>query len=267
MKSTLPSKLIKGSLPLLLFSIIVYSLQCAGPFKFRDQAEQGQSVYKQIQSSPLPFKIVAQSVENRAIYLLELGHGDSTTVIFGGFHGDEIPGVQLVFRFAEYLFFEKNDELKAKVIIIPVLNPDGLVRAKRKNANKVDLNRNFPTKNWKPKNSSGDFYPGNAPASEPETQAAINILEKYQPQRIISVHTALEMVNYDGPALSLAREMAQHNNYPVESDIGYPTPGSFGTYAGKERTIPTITLELKKGTFEAVWQTNREALWVALGYN
>ena len=33
-------------------------------------------------------------------------------------------------------------------------------------------------------------------------------------------------------------------NYPVEESIGYPTPGSFGTYAGVERNIPTITLEM-----------------------
>ena len=33
-------------------------------------------------------------------------------------------------------------------------------------------------------------------------------------------------------------------NYPVEGDIGYPTPGSFGTWAGIEKNIPTITLEL-----------------------
>jgi protein MpaA len=33
-------------------------------------------------------------------------------------------------------------------------------------------------------------------------------------------------------------------NYPIEENIGYPTPGSFGTWAGIERNIPTITLEL-----------------------
>lgn len=32
--------------------------------------------------------------------------------------------------------------------------------------------------------------------------------------------------------------------YPVEESIGYPTPGSFGTWAGVEKGIPTITLEL-----------------------
>ena len=30
----------------------------------------------------------------------------------------------------------------------------------------------------------------------------------------------------------------------VKKDIGYPTPGSFGTYAGIERNIPIITIEL-----------------------
>ena len=262
----MPAKFTKSSLALLLLSITILSVQCAGLFKFKDQAKLGQSVYKQIQTSSLPWKTVARSVENREIYLLELGDGDSTTVIFGGFHGDEIMGVQLVFRFAEYLFFEKTNKLEARVIIIPVLNPDGLVRAKRKNANNVDINRNFPTKNWKPQYASKSFYPGDAPASEPETRAAITILKEYGPQSIISVHTALAMVNYDGPGLSLARKMAQYNKYPVEPDIGYPTPGSFGTYAGKERNIPTITLELKKESFEEVWQTNREALWAAVGY-
>ena len=30
----------------------------------------------------------------------------------------------------------------------------------------------------------------------------------------------------------------------MEDNIGYPTPGSFGTYAGVERHIPAITLEM-----------------------
>ena len=33
-------------------------------------------------------------------------------------------------------------------------------------------------------------------------------------------------------------------NYPIEPSIGYPTPGSFGTWAGIEKNIFTITLEL-----------------------
>ena len=42
----------------------------------------------------------------------------------------------------------------------------------------------------------------------------------------------------------IAEKISKIINYPAEASIGYPTPGSFGTYAGVERNIPTITLEL-----------------------
>ena len=51
-------------------------------------------------------------------------------------------------------------------------------------------------------------------------------------------------MNYDGDALQYAEKISEIINYPVQPDIGYPTPGSFGTYCGVERNIPTVTLEL-----------------------
>ncbi|MBY0385631.1 DUF2817 domain-containing protein, partial [bacterium] len=35
--------------------------------------------------------------------------------------------------------------------------------------------------------------------------------------------------------------------YKIEETIGYPTPGSLGTYAGIERNIPTLTYEIERG--------------------
>ena len=32
--------------------------------------------------------------------------------------------------------------------VVPILNPDGLLARSRVNANQVDLNRNFPTRDW-----------------------------------------------------------------------------------------------------------------------
>ena len=231
-----------------------------------EESNNGMNVYRQIKESDIPWITWAKSVEDRDIYLLELGNGDSTTLIFGGFHGSEIKGVQLVHRFAEYLYNEYKDSLKSRVIIVPVVNPDGLVKAKRQNVNAVDINRNFPTENWSKEYKSRKNFPGYSPASEPETKAVMVLLEKYRPQRIISVHTPLNMVNYDGPALDLANKMAQFNKYPVQANIGYPTPGSFGTYAGIERKIPTITLELPRHSFKKIWEKNREALLTTLNF-
>ena len=113
----------------------------------------------------------------------------------------------------------------------------------------MDLNRNFPTKNFGQDGSSaGDnpenYYGGKEPASEIETRFVIDILEKYQPKLVITLHAPYKIVNYDGPAEAIAQKISDIIGYPVESSIGYPTPGSFGTYCGVERNIPTITLEL-----------------------
>lgn len=138
------------------------------------------------------------------------------------------------------------------LLFIPCLNPDGLLKNTRCNANGVDLNRNFPTKNWgvnKGDNATCDdettaYYGGKSPASETETKFVIDIIEKYQPTLILTLHAPYKVVNYDGPAEDIAQKISDIINYPVEASIGYPTPGSFGTYCGVERNIPTITLEL-----------------------
>lgn len=137
-------------------------------------------------------------------------------------------------------------------LFIPCLNPDGLAENKRTNANSVDLNRNFPTKNWgknEGENATCDdettaYYGGNTPASEVETQFVIDVIEKYSPSIILTLHAPYKVVNYDGPAKEIAELISEIIDYPAEGSIGYPTPGSFGTYCGVERNIPTITLEL-----------------------
>ena len=129
------------------------------------------------------------------------------------------------------------------LLFIPCLNPDGMAENKRTNANNVDLNRNFPTKNWE-LTEKNEFFGGNEPSSEVETRFVIDIIEKYKPKMILTLHAPYKIVNYDGPAKEIAEKISEIIGYPVEASIGYPTPGSFGTYCGVERNIPTITLEL-----------------------
>lgn len=137
----------------------------------------------------------------------------------------------------------------ANLLFIPCLNPDGMKANTRTNANGVDLNRNFPTKNWGEDGSAAGedasaYYGGIAPASEIETKFVIDVIEEYKPEIILTLHAPYKVVNYDGPAKEIAEEISEIIGYPVEASIGYPTPGSFGTYCGVERNIPTITLEL-----------------------
>ena len=157
-------------------------------------------------------------------------------LVIGVTHGDEPQGDFLI---REYLKTHQNSGL----MFIPALNPDGMALKTRTNTNGVDINRNFPTENWA-KSEKNEFWGGETAGSEIETKFLIKVIEKYSPKLILSLHAPFKVVNYDGNASNFAEAISNIMNYPVQENIGYPTPGSFGTFAGIEKNIPTITLEL-----------------------
>ena len=96
----------------------------------------------------------------------------------------------------------------------------------------------------------------------------IQLIDDWQPNRIITLHAITRGRhgnNFDGPAEGLAKTMSRHNEYSVLKSMGYPTPGSFGSWAGVDRQIPTITLELPSdASGQTAWRENREALLSAI---
>ena len=164
------------------------------------------------------------------------GNINSSILIIGCFHGDEPQGKYLI---EKYLKLNPDTEL----MFIPCLNEFGFIKNVRTNSNGVDLNRNFPTKNWV-LSEKDSFYGGEFPASEYETKFLIDVIEKHNPQIVLTLHAPYKVVNYDGDTKELAEKISKIIGYPVEESIGYPTPGSFGTWAGIEKRIKTITLEL-----------------------
>ena len=213
---------------------------------------------------PELWSVIGRSVEGRAIYSHEQGTGDDVVLVVGSIHGDEAVTGQLVVRLVELISLEQRDTTKRRVIFVPFLNPDGVAHHQRTNAHGVDINRNFPTRNWSPTATEERYPPGPAPSSEPETRLLLDLLLRYNPRLIISLHAPLHVINYDGPAKGIADRMAALNGYRVSDSIGYATPGSLGTYAGVERNIPVITLELPRVSADEAWEQNRDALMEAL---
>jgi protein MpaA len=210
------------------------------------------------------WKVIGNSVDDRPIYAHENGTGDTTVLVLGSIHGDEAVTGQVVTRLAEWVSNEGITRAGTKLLFVPFLNPDGVMEQQRTNAHGVDLNRNFPTRNWDPTPTQNRYPPGPAPASEPETRLVLDLLSRFPPRLIISLHAPLRVVNYDGPAEEIANRMGSRNGYRVSGSIGYATPGSLGTYAGVERNIPMITLELPHVGADDAWQQNRDALVDAL---
>lgn len=174
---------------------------------------------------------------NNSIKLIKKENQNSNKkiLIIGVVHGDEPQGEYFINSYLE----KNNQNLKNTVFYIPRLNSN----TSRKNKNGVDLNRNFPTKNWV-LGENNDYFGGLKPNSESETKFLVDLLNENNFSEIITIHSPYKVVNYDGPAENLAEIISSFLSYPISSDIGYPTPGSFGTYCGVERNIPTITIEI-----------------------
>lgn len=125
-----------------------------------------------------------RSVQNKPLTFIRRGNPNGVrVVVVGVIHGDEPAGLAVT----ELL---KKQTLPSNIDlwIMPLLNPDGYTLKTRQNANKVDLNRNFPV-NWKPIGEKGFWqWSGLAPATEPETAAMLRFGNIVQPELTVWYH-------------------------------------------------------------------------------
>jgi protein MpaA len=180
---------------------------------------------------------------------LEGKQAQGRILVIGGTHGDELTSVSVVFR-----WIAKLNKFHSGLFhwhVAPMMNPDGVLNraASRTNKNGVDLNRNMPSDDWLTKalsyweNQGGQDprkYPGESAASEPETQWLIDEINAFQPDAIISVHAPYGVVDFD----SLLLNTAPKSLGKLHLNLLGTYPGSLGNYAGMNRNIPVITLEL-----------------------
>lgn len=229
-------------------------------------------------SPKLSWKSLGSSVEGRPLVYIEFGdpHAENTTLIFSTVHGDEITplyvGLQLVNWIQERL---PELDQKTRVVIAPLVNPDGFFHSPktRMNARGVDVNRNFATKDWKERalvswkkkfRSDPRRFPGHQPGSEPETRFQEALIHQVKPQKILSIHSPLNFLDYDGPSqLTLEQfpsdyaKSCERLKKTLNAISGGYYPGSLGNYAGQELGIPTVTLELPSADpkkAEKYWQ-------------
>jgi len=217
---------------------------------------------------------LGKSVQDRPIRMHVFGWRGPVVLIFAGIHGDEPESQYVALCLIDYLLVHQELYADRRIAVMPTANPDGVLQNTRVNANHIDCNRNFPSSNWKKQRRINKFYGGTEPASEPETRAIMLAMDSLKPTLVISIHVAMKdsvpfCIDPDGEAATkYAEVMSKHSGYPVIEDMGYGTPGSFGTWSGKDKGIPTLTLELRDfQSWPELWEKHRDALAAVIGYS
>ena len=178
-------------------------------------------------------------------------------LLIAGQHGEEAETGLLARRLLERI---PGDETSWAVV--QVANPDGLLNGTRQNAAGVDLNRNFPSRSWRPgptftfppgidpelrvlPNRTSRSSPGAEPASEPETRALMALVQELRPQLVLDLHAPIELILVrEGVPREPVEQLASSAGLPVVSELPVGSPGAFDEWL-LEQGIPAIVYEVE----------------------
>ena len=227
--------------------------------------------------------IIGFSLAGRPIEVYTFGAGEREYLIVSGIHGGyEWNTIAL----ANELITHINDHpeiipTNATLYIIRNMNPDGEARAHgvdgRVNNNGVDLNRNFPSKNWSAewnrdgcwiyRPTTGGLYGG----SEPETRTVMSFIKSHKIEAMISYHSAAlgvfpGGVPWEKPSIELAKSLSKVTKYlypPIDTGCEYT--GTLEDWAVENGVGAAVDMELRNHS-DTDFDENLKALKVLLSF-
>lgn len=206
-----------------------------------------------------------RSTDRRAIETLQLGGGPQRIAILGSLHGDETQSVGLVEELARHLKLHPETLRQATVLLVKTANPDGWYGKTPYNIHGVDLNRNFPSDNWK---NLPNARAGSKAASEAETRVVMRLMSDFRPTLLVHLKDSRDqsVVNSEGNARRIAEQMARLVSGRAVEGLGTKTSGSVEHYAATDLKCSSVTLLLaREASPRAAWSKNRDGLLSLFG--
>lgn len=195
---------------LLALGLVVPAV-AAAPVASASSAPQVRAVFAAAApSAVVERRVIGHSVRDRPIMAYRLGEaGKPVMMLIATMHGDE-PASRQILR----SLINGGKVHGIDLWVVPTYNPDGLAAHTRKNAHRVDLNRNYPYR-WA--ELDGVYESGPRPRSEPETRAMMRFLREIRPHRILSFHQPLHGVDTDTKKPRFARRVARALHLPAKA--------------------------------------------------
>jgi protein MpaA len=218
--------------------------------------------------------VIGESVTGQEIQACQIAgstvDSNNAVLVIGTIHGDEPDGIRVV----DELLTERVPE-GTEIWVIRDGNPDGSELHTRRNANKVDINRNFPIK-WLASDPSLRTYSGPSPASEPETIALMNAVQKIKPTRIVVFHQPYDQIDCPPERTTqISDRLSALTGYRSECIPGEKSGSVTNSYTGTftiwvNNTFPkatAITFELGPTTMDDRIKTISKALHILAADN
>ncbi len=226
-----------------------------------------------------PISTIGKSVLGNDIYLIKIGTGKKVVLGWSQMHGNESTTTKAIFDFIKYIAFNKDEQYVSAFLntfsfyVIPILNPDGAAVYTRKNANKIDLNRDAKQ------------------LSQPESVVLRDVFNKLKPQLCLNLHDQRSIfgfktgkpatISFLAPAadaertITNSRKIAMQHIVLLASKLQAYIPGCVGRYNDafnincvgdtfQQFGVPTILFEAGHTASDYNREKTREYLFYAL---
>ncbi len=192
------------------------------------------------------WKVIGKTTEGRPLHTRRFGDSGSRTLIVAGLDGEDRIAVRWIDELADELARRPELYSSSEVLIFRAGNPDGLTHQVAENARGVLINRNFPSRRYRP---LPDMSSGSGPATEAETRALLDTLYTFHPRRVI--HLAATSANtkayYNRSTRETANDLQRGSGLDVQPIDIEKYPGSLEDFADGTLEAGVLSIQLSAG--------------------